>query len=103
MRHLVLLALVALVAVPLSAHGRWHGPRRVVEVEDFCRHPHDRWEGRRFDGDRWERRSTYRHDERRFDRRYDRRESCDDDRIVFGPLPRPLVPPFLGRVELRLR
>jgi hypothetical protein len=98
MRHLVLLALVALVAVPLSAHDHhWRGPRRVV-VEVSCR-PSYRGEERRWDDDRWER-SRY---DRRYERRYERRYGCDDDRVILQPLPRPLVPPFQGRVELRLR
>ena len=60
MRHLVLLALVALVAFPLSAHGRWRGPRRVV-VEDsyrpYYRGDERRWDEDRWDEDRWERRA----------------------------------------------
>ena len=87
MRRLVLLALVVLATFPLSAHGRWRGPRRVIVVEDDCRIPYSpRWED-----DRWERRDHGWH------RRYD----CDDDRVVLRA--RPLVPPFQGRVELWIR
>ncbi|HEY3271265.1 MAG TPA: hypothetical protein VGJ89_08650 [Geothrix sp.] len=122
MRRLILLALVALVAFPLSAHGRWARPRRVVVYEDSCRDSYrrwddDRWEGRgpsyyrgysrgddrRYDcdDDRWEGRgpSYYRGYSRGDDRRYD----CDDDRLVLRPLPRPLAPPFQGRLELWIR
>lgn len=88
MRPLVLLALVALVAFPLSAHGRWHGPRRVM-AEDSYR-PYHRGYERRWDEDRWERRG------------HDRRYGCDDDRVFLRPLPPPLAPPFQGRVELWL-
>jgi hypothetical protein len=97
MRPLLSLALVALAAFPLSAHGHWRRPRRVVVVqEDACRDAYRRW-----DGDRWERRAPsydrgyYRDDDRRYD--------CDDDRVVLRPLPRPLAPPFQARVELWLR
>ncbi|WP_291272932.1 hypothetical protein [Geothrix sp.] len=91
MRRLVLLALVTLAAFPLSAHGPWRGPRRVVVVEDSCR-PYRSWEGsRRWDDDRWEHRGRYRHDD------------CDEGRVIFRPLPRPLAPPFQGRVELWIR
>ena len=96
MRRLILLALVALVAFPLSAHGRWARPRRVVVYEDSCRDSYRRW-----DDDRWEGRgpSYYRGYSRGDDRRYD----CDDDRLVLRPLPRPLAPPFQGRLELWIR
>ena len=93
MRHLVLLALVTLVAFPLSAHGRWRGPRRVM-VEDSYRPYHRGYERRWDDEDRWERHG--------YDRRYERGYDCDDDRIFLRPLPRPLAPPFQGRVELWL-
>ncbi|BDU70798.1 hypothetical protein GETHOR_28990 [Geothrix oryzae] len=97
MRRLVLLALVTLAAFPLSAHGPWRGPRRVLVVEDSCR-PYRSWEGnRRWDDDRWERRNRYRYE--------DRRDDCDEGRVIFRPrpLPRPLAPPFQGRVELWIR
>lgn len=87
MRRLALLALVALAAFPLSAHGRWARPRRVVVYEDSCRDTYRRW-----DGDRWNHRGSW-------VRRYD----CDDERVILRPLPRPLVPPFQGRVELWIR
>ena len=48
MRRLVLLALVALAAFPLSAHGHGHRSRRVVVVEDAYRPSRD------WDDDRWE-------------------------------------------------
>ncbi len=95
MRRLVLLAFVALMAFPLSAHGHGFGHRRVVVVEDACR-PSRHW-----DDNRWEHRGYghYRH--------YDRHRDYDEDRVVCGvqplPFPRPLAPPFQGRVELRLR
>jgi hypothetical protein len=90
MRSLVLLALAALAAFPLSAHDHWRGPRRVVVIEAPRCAPYRHWDDRRCD-DRWERRAWY------------RRHDCDDDRVIFRPLPRPLVAPFEGRVELRLR
>lgn len=89
MRRLALLALVALAAFPLSAHGRWYRPRRVVVVEAPCR-PYRAWED-----ERWEYRDRVGY------RRYD----CDDRvyvRPLPRPLPRPLDPPFQGRVELWL-
>jgi len=94
------LVLLALAALPLSAHEHWREPRRVVVVEaprcapQFrweARHHYDRWEDRR-DG-RWEHRGWYRWPDR------DNR----DDRVYLRPLPRPLDPPFGGRVELRFR
>ncbi|WP_257313004.1 hypothetical protein [Geothrix fuzhouensis] len=96
MRPLLPLALAALAAFPLSAHGYWRRPHRVVIVqEDACRDAYRRW-----DGDRWEGRApVYRHGYFRDD---DRRYDCDDDRVVLRPLPRPLVPPFQGRLELWL-
>jgi hypothetical protein len=93
MRSLVLLTLVALAAIPLSAHDHWRSPRRVVVVAESHYAPYHRWDDRRWDHDRWERRS------------YDHRYDCDDDRVILRPLPlpRPLAPPFPGRVELWLR
>lgn len=96
MRRLILLALVALAAFPLSAHGRWRGPRRVVVYGDSCRGSYHRWEGRTWSDDRWERRDRMRH----------RRHGCEEDRVFLGPLyppPPPLPPPFQGRVELWIR
>ncbi len=91
MRRLSLLVLVALAAIPVSAHDHWRDSRRVVVVAEprFAPYPH--WEGRRWD-DRWDRHG------------YVRRHDCDD-RVILRPLPlpRPLVPPFRGLVELRLR
>ena len=92
MRQLALLTLVALVALPLSAHGGWRGPRRVV-VEAPCRSERY-WEHERHGhrGYGW----GHRHD------------GCED-RVVLGPLPfprplpRPLPHPFQGRVELWIR
>jgi len=97
MRRLILLTLVALAAFPLSAHGRWRGPRRVVVVQgEVCRDAYRRW-----DDDRWEGRGSGYH--RGYSRGDDRRYGCDDDRVVLRPLPRPLAPPFQGRVELWIR
>ncbi|MBI1751609.1 MAG: hypothetical protein HY014_16630 [Acidobacteria bacterium] len=90
MRSLVLLALMTLAAFPLSAHGRWHGPRRVVVVEAPRYAPYSHWDERRWD-DRWERRAWRHH------------HDCDDERIYLRPLPRPLAPPFEGRVVLHIR
>jgi len=104
MRRLALLALVTLVAFPLSAHGPWHRPyRRVVVVErDACRDAYpDAY--RRWEGDRWEGRGYDRDSYRGYDRDEYRRHDCDDDRVVLRPLPRPLTPPFQARVELWLR
>lgn len=88
MRRLVLSALVILVAFPLSAHGRSHGPRRILVIEPGCGPVARSWEP-----DRWER-----HEHRRFHRH---------DSVCLAPrhrpLPRPLAPPFRGRVELRFR
>jgi hypothetical protein len=99
MQRLVLLALVALAAFPLSAHGHWRGSRRVVVVEAPCR-PRHHW-----DEDRWERRDPDRYREYGRYRHAERYDDWDGDRVVFGPLPlpRPLAPPFQGRVELRFR
>lgn len=110
MRRLVLLALVALVAFPVSAHEDGRGPRREVVLETSCG-PRQRW-----DEARWEHRGHgwYRDDRRyrdqgwyrphdRYDRyeRYDRYDDCEGGRVVLGPLPLP--PPFRGRVEWRFR
>ena len=93
MQRLVLLALVALAAFPLSAHDHWRRPGRVVVVEGpRCAAGH-RWDERYWDD---------RRDERWEHRGWVRRHDCDDDRIYL-PLPRPLLPPFRGRVELRFR
>jgi hypothetical protein len=95
MRSLILLALVALAAIPVSAHDHGRDRRPVVVVESY--RPARRWEARRREApyrcNRWERHSHY----RLHDRRYD----CDDARILLRPLPRPLAPPLLGRLELR--
>jgi len=91
MRRLVLLALVTLVAFPLSAHDHWRGPRRVVVIEAPRCAPYRHWDAHRWD-DRWEHRAWM------------RRHDCDeDDRVLLGPLPRPLEPPFRGHLELRIR
>ncbi|WLT31678.1 hypothetical protein [Geothrix sp. PMB-07] len=91
MRSLVLFALATLATLPLSAHGRcWQGPRRVVVIEAPRCSPYRHWDERRWE-DRWERRAWHRH------------HDCDDDRIILRPLPRPLTPPFEGRVEFRIR
>jgi hypothetical protein len=93
MRSLVLLALAALAAFPLSAHDHWRGPRRVMVVEAPRCAPYQGWGDRRWEHERWEHRGYY------------QRYACDDDRVILGPLPlpRPLAPPFLGRMELRIR
>jgi hypothetical protein len=96
MRSLTLLALTAIVALPLSAHDHWRDRRPVIMVEDSCR-PDYRWaargdEDRRWD-DRWERSGYSRHQARRYD--------CDEDHFVLRPRPRRLAPPFEGRVVLR--
>jgi len=113
MRRLALLALTALAAFPLSAHGPWHRPRRVVVVErDACGDVyrdawrdtyHDNWRDsyrRRDDDDRWERRGYGAYP--RYVQTY-REDGCGEDRVVVRPLPRPLTPPFQARVELWLR
>lgn len=103
MRPLVLLALAALAAFPLSARDHGRRPRRVVIIEAPRCAPHSRWEDRRWNDrwhDRWERRARHhRHD---CDDREDRHER-EDDRIMLRPLSRPLAPPFEGRMELRIR
>ncbi len=95
MRRLVLLALVALAAFPLSAHGRRRrSPRRIVVVEsDACRDSYRRWED-----DRWEHRDRY-DGYAPYVRPY-RDDDCGEGRVVLRPLPRPLAPPFQARVEL---
>ena len=75
MRHFSPLALIALSAIPLSAHDHWRDPRCVLN-----RH----WEGRR--EERW-----VGHDHVR---RHDL-----DDRVIL----RSLDPPFRRQVELRFR
>lgn len=88
MRRLVLLALVTLVAFPLSAHGRSRRPHRILVLEPGC--------GpvvRSCEPDRWER-----HEHRRFHRHG---PACEAP--MHRPLPRPLAPPFRGHVELRFR
>lgn len=94
MRSLVLLALAALAAFPLSAHGRWHSPRRVVVVEAPRYAPYRHWDDRCWN-DRWDSRWEY--------RAWRRHHDCDDERLFLRPLPRPLAPPFEGRVELYIR
>jgi hypothetical protein len=96
MKALTLLALAALATLPLSAHDAWREPRRVVVMEAPRCAPYPRWEARhrqdRWD-DHWERRGWYR-----------RQDWSDrDDRVLLQSLPRPLGPPFGGRVELRFR
>ncbi len=98
MRRLVLLALVALAAFPLSAHDHWRARRRVVVMEAPHCSPYGRWEEPRWEDRRWE--------ERRYEDRWERhawhrRHDRDDDRVYIRP--RPLEPPFEGRVELRFR
>ena len=85
MRHLSLLALIALSAVSLSAHDHWRDPgRTAVAAESRCA-PYRHWEGRRWE-ERW-----VRHD-------YVPRHDCDD-RVLL----RPFGPPRRERVELRFR
>jgi len=104
MRRLVLLALVALVAFPVSAQGYGRGSRREAVIETSCR-PRQRW-----DEARWERRGHgWSRDDRRYRNqgwyrphdRYDRYDDCEGGRVILGPLPLP--PPFRGRVEWRFR
>src|SRR5512133_229436 len=89
---LAFLALATLAAFPLSAHSRWHGPRRVVVEREVCRDTF-----RRGDDDRWDDRG------RAYYHRDYRPYGCDDrvvprDRVVL----RPLAPPFQARVEFWL-
>jgi hypothetical protein len=105
MRSLILLALVALAALPLAAREHGRGSRRVVVERSRCA-PYPRWEARDHDdrgwGDRrWEGR---RWDERWENRRWASRYDCEDDRLILGPLPlpRPLLPPFRGQVMIRI-
>ncbi len=53
MRHLSLLALITLAAIPLSAHDHWRDSRRIVVVTEPRFAPCRPWEGRRWT-DRWE-------------------------------------------------
>ena len=103
MRSLVLLALAALAALPLSAHDHWRD-RRPAVVGESCR-PATRWEARRWEDRRWNDRRDdrwERHGRQDFYRTYDR-DDCDDARVILRPLPQPLAPPFVGRVELHFR
>ncbi len=105
MRRLALLALLTLVTLPVAAHGH-HQPRPYRRgAMEFCR-PDSHWVARRYDPreDRWARRPA-RCDERRWEDRFDRYEDRCEDRIVLGPLPRPLLPPlpFRGQVIVRFR
>jgi hypothetical protein len=88
MRTLTLLALTVLAALPLSAHDHCRDHRSVVVLEP-CR-PFPCGEARRWD-DHWEHRA------------YPRRYRRDEGRICLYPLPRPLMPPFEGRLLLHLR
>jgi len=100
MRRLVLLALMALAAYPLSAHGgRWHSPRRVwVVARDGCREA-----DRRGEDDRWEDRGRWAYRDHGY-RSGERPYGCeDDDRMLLRPRLRPLTPPFQARVEFWLR
>jgi hypothetical protein len=91
MKALVLLALAALAALPLSAHDAWHEPRRAVVEVSHCA-PHPRWDSD-YRHDRWEHRGWYRRPD------WDDR----DGRVFLRPLPRPLGQPFVGQVEFRFR
>jgi hypothetical protein len=79
MRRLSLLALVALAALPLSAHDHWRDSHRVVVVAEPRFAPCRPWKARR-----WERQG------------YVRRRDCG--RVSLWPLP-----PFQGGVELGFR
>ena len=99
MKTLALLALAALVALPLSAHDGWRQPRHLVVEAPRCA-PTPRWEARYRD-DRWDGRWGGRWEHRAWCRRPDWDDH--DERVLLRPLPRPLGPPFIGRVELRFR
>ncbi len=94
MRSLALLGLIALSTLPLAArdHG-WHRGWRDRDDRRPRVWVEDRWVDRdRCDADRYYVRPE------RWARRYD----CDDDDVVVvRPLPRPLPPPWRGRVVLR--
>jgi|GEM_PF-2957097 hypothetical protein len=86
MRSLVLLALTALAALPLSAHE--HGRCRVLVVEaprPLYRHDYR---------ERWEHRDHDRRDWHRADR-------CEEDRILVRP--RLATPPFGLGLDIRIR
>jgi hypothetical protein len=85
MRHLSLLALIALSGISLSAHDHGRDPRRVTVIAESPCAPYGHWEGRRWE-DRWERHG------------YAPRHDCVD-----GVLLRPFGPPMRKRVELRFR
>ncbi len=87
MRTLVLLALTATAALPLSAHDHWHDRRPVIVIEESCRPAH-RWENRRWEN-RWERHA------------YNHHRDWDDDRVAVWA--HPLALPFQGRIDVRLR
>ena len=100
MRSLILLVLAALAAFPMAAHEHGREPRRFVVERPRCT-PYPRWEARDRDDRGWGNRHW---DERWEHRRWASRYNCDDDRLVLGPLPlpRPLLPPFHGRVVIRI-
>jgi hypothetical protein len=106
MRSLTLLApaaltLLALAALPLSAHDHWRDRRPAVVIEEPCR-SYGRWEARRWEN-RWEPRAYrrgYDCDEGRY---VSRRDDCDEGRVYLRSMPRPLLPPFEGRVVLHFR
>ena len=107
MRRFTLLTLLALVALPIAAHDR-HQPRPYHrEAVPSCR-PDVRWFARHFDPreEGWSRRPV-RYEDRRWEDRLDRYEDRCDDRLVLGPLPRPLLPPlplpFRGQVIVRFQ
>jgi len=100
MRSLALLALAALAALPLSAHGYGCHHRPWVEFRESCA-PAYSWEARhhearRHDDRPWNDRWEDRYRDQRWDR-YDR--DCEEPRVIL----RPLAPPFVGRVVIRLR
>jgi hypothetical protein len=85
MRHLALLALIALSAISLSAHDHGRDPRRVTMVAESRCAPYRHWEGRPWEG-RGERHGYAPH------------HACEN-RVFL----RPLGPPMRERVELRFR